>query len=111
MRESWEYESDTDDFISNGYTLEVQEEKEVRVREMMGDLMADLGGLSPKDLASGVAPFADREREELEEKRMTANEKKMGSRKNQKELMQDSEYKPITIDELADNEYLDIHSG
>ena len=25
--------------------------------------------------------------------------------------MQNSEYKPITYDELTDNEYLDIHTG
>ena len=35
----------------------------------------------------------------------------IGSSKNQKDLMQTSEIKPITYSELADNEYFDVHNG
>ena len=38
------------------------------------------------------------------------NEKKMGSSKNQKELMAMSEFEPITIPDLIENEYFDIHN-
>ena len=108
--ESWEYESDTNDFISNGYTLESTAAKEARGIEVLGPLIADMDGLQ-QELARGMVGFVDREKKHIEEKQMTANEKKMGSSKNQKELMQNREMKPITFTELSDNEYFDVHSG
>ena len=62
LKESWEYESDTYDFIRNGYVLEKSDEKEERAIAMMGDLISELSSIAPKDLANGMAKFVERER-------------------------------------------------